>query len=79
MYFFDTDTNTLSFEGATGTSEGLKDGDVVGPSSSLDLELCRFNGTTGTNIQGVGIRHYGPLAADPVTPTPKPEINTIIQ
>jgi hypothetical protein len=51
--FFDTDTYTLSFKGATGTSDELKG--------------------------GVGIRHYGPLAADPVTPTPKQEINTIIQ
>jgi len=44
--------------------------DVTGPASSIDQGLVRFNGTSGKLIEGVGIRHYGALAADPSSPTP---------
>lgn len=45
-------------------------GDVVGPQSSIDQSLVRFNGTTGTLIESVGVRHYGPSATDPISPPP---------
>lgn len=77
--FFDTDTDTLSFKGVAGTSDKLKGGDVVGSSLFLDLEFCKFNKTTKTNIQGVEVRQYEPLVSDSVTSTPKRKIDTIIQ
>lgn len=46
-------------------------GDVSGPASSLDMEMVRFNGTGGKTLEGVGIRHYGASATDPVSPTPQ--------
>jgi len=44
--------------------------DITCPSFSSDLELVRFNGTSGKSIEGVGVRHYGISATDPITPTP---------
>lgn len=52
------------------TPAGGGSGDVVGPSSSTDQHLVRFNGTTGKLIESVGVRHYGASATDPTSPTP---------
>ena len=38
--------------------------------SSIDKGLVRFDGTTGSLIEDVGIRNYGSLATDPTTPAP---------
>lgn len=46
-------------------------GDVTGPGSVMDMEITRFNGTTGKIIEGCGIRHYGASATDPTSPTPQ--------
>jgi len=63
--------------GAPGTGNG----DVAGAASSIDKGLVRFNGTTGKIIEGVGLRHYGASATDPVSPPPSPGdkyYNTVI-
>jgi len=45
-------------------------GDVTGPSSSVDLGVAVFDGTTGKVIKDSGLRHYGASATDPSSPSP---------
>ncbi len=52
-------------------NDGNGTGDVTGPGTVLDMEITRFNGTTGKIIEGCGIRHYGASATDPTSPTPQ--------
>lgn len=56
--------------GTSATWQTPSNGDVVGPGSSTDNHLVRFNGTTGKLLESVGIRHYGASATDPTSPTP---------
>lgn len=44
---------------------------VIGPGSSIDQGLIRFNGTSGDNVEAVGVRHYGALSSNPSSPTPQ--------
>ena len=46
-------------------------GDVTGPGTVMDMEVARFNGTSGKVVEGCGIRHYGASATNPTSPTPQ--------
>lgn len=52
------------------TSTGGGAGNINVPLSSIDKGLVRFDGTDGDTLEEVGIRHYGALSSDPVSPTP---------
>lgn len=41
------------------------------PAASIDKGIVTFSGVGGLTIQGAGVRHYGALATDPVSPTPQ--------
>jgi len=43
---------------------------VTGPTSTKELEVARFSGTSGSNIQGATIRRYDSSDTDPTTPAP---------
>lgn len=45
-------------------------GDIIGPVSSLNLEIPVFSETGGKTLIGSGIRHYGTSAIDPSKPSP---------
>src|ERR1043165_521220 len=54
-FAFLTAGSGLSISGTTITATASGSGDVVGPSSSTDNTLVRFDSTTGKLIQGSGI------------------------
>lgn len=55
--WFSTDTGVLSVWDGSSWSDigGGGSGDVVGPASSVDLTLPRYDGTTGKLLQGSGV------------------------
>jgi len=69
----DGSVNNTEFAYLNGVSSDIQtqlNSKAEGPVSSIDQGLVRFNGTTGTILEGVGVRHYGKSATNPSSPTP---------
>jgi hypothetical protein len=69
-FFYNTDSNLMAYKRGAGSIIDIGTQGITGPSSALDLEICRFNGTNGSSIEGAGVRHYDNSATNPTVPAP---------